>query len=248
MQKTPKTAQALAPKQTPPNGPRPSDLSYRHLRRGVGVIGMALPFVLLVGKWLFESIDRGVLQTFGPLDSISGYYYSVMRDEFVGGLCAMAVFLLFYRYERRDNYASFFAGVCAIGVVLCPTAPMHASGKEMFIGYLHLAFSAAFLLLLAYFALCLFTKKSAKPTKSKERRNVLYRVCGWAILFFLVLDVVAQKLFADNMALQAIQPVYWTETLAVVAFGVAWLVKGETVPFLNDKAEEDAAEMGTASS
>ena len=61
----------------------PYVLSYLDLRRWVGTIGIALPFVLIFGKLIFEGG--------GLLPSISAYYYSVMRDVFVGSLAAVAV-------------------------------------------------------------------------------------------------------------------------------------------------------------
>ena len=40
------------------------------------------------------------------LESISSYYHSVMRDIFVGSLCAVGTFLISYRgYDKRDNRA-----------------------------------------------------------------------------------------------------------------------------------------------
>jgi hypothetical protein len=55
------------------------------LRRGIGIVGMALPFVLTIGNALF-------VHRFTLLGSISGSYYTHMRDVFVGGLCAIGVF------------------------------------------------------------------------------------------------------------------------------------------------------------
>lgn len=60
-------------------------ISYIALRRALGVIGIALPFVLALGKLL--------LQGPGLQDSVSGYYHTDMCSGFVGSLCAMAVFL-----------------------------------------------------------------------------------------------------------------------------------------------------------
>ena len=91
-------------------------MSYLDLRKAVGSIGLALPFVLVLGRILLE--DSGILS------SISAYYYSVMGDVFVGSFCAIGVFFLSYRgYTRRDSIAGVVAAVFAIGVALFPTAP-----------------------------------------------------------------------------------------------------------------------------
>ncbi len=93
--------------------------SYLFLRKSLGYIGIALPFVLIIGKILLESP--------GISDSISSYYYSVMRNVFVGILCAIGIFLICYRYE------------------LLPTAPnVGATDQQVIIGWLHLLFAVCF--------------------------------------------------------------------------------------------------------
>ena len=126
-------------------------LSYLGLRKGIGIIGITLPIVLVIGK--------GMLESPGISDSISAYYYSVMRNVFVGSLCAIAIFLISYRYEHLDDIAGDLAGAFAIGVALFPTAPdVGATGQQMMIGVLHGLFAACFFLTLAFFALVLFRK------------------------------------------------------------------------------------------
>src|SRR5262245_66399087 len=70
-------------------------VTVRRLRRGVGVIGIALPFVLVIGHFLFaKEVEL--------LGSMSQYYYSEMRDVFVGAMCAMGAFRICYREARPD--------------------------------------------------------------------------------------------------------------------------------------------------
>src|SRR5712671_5197551 len=89
-------------------------ISYLALRKAVGIIGIALPFVLAFGKILLDGP--------GIQSSVSAYYYTGMRDVFVGSLCAIAVFLMSYRgYERKDDIAGDLACVFALGVALLPT-------------------------------------------------------------------------------------------------------------------------------
>ncbi|HEY7358515.1 MAG TPA: hypothetical protein VH590_18665, partial [Ktedonobacterales bacterium] len=157
-------------------------LSYLALRRSVGVIAIALPIVLAVGKLLLESP--------GLLDTLSAYYYSVMRDVWVGSLSATAVFLFSYRYARQDAVAGGLAGVSALGVALLPAAPLvGATPQQMVIGTAHWTLSVIFLLTLAYFALVLFRKTDPKqpPTPQKLQRNRVYLVSGIVILAALAL-------------------------------------------------------------
>lgn len=206
-----------------PDTQRSLVLSYLGLRKCVGIIGITLPFVLVLGKLIFEGP--------GLLDSISAYYYSVMRDVFVGSLYAIAVFLFSYRYALEDDIAGDIAGVCAIGVALFPTPPqMGATAHQIQIGWVHTVFTGGLFLLLAFFALVLFRRTDAhrQPTPQKRQRNLVYLVCGIVIVACLVLLVLIRFLPA-NPSLQQLDPGFWLETLGIIAFGIAWFVKGETI-------------------
>ncbi len=199
-------------------------LSYLGLRKAVGIIGFALPFVLAFGKLL--------LQGPGIQSSISGYYYTDMRDVFVGSLCAIGVFLMSSRgYDRKDEIAGILACVFAVGVALFPTTPdIGATSQDKLIGTLHLSFAALLFLTFAYFSLTLFTKTASdkNPTDRKLQRNTVYRFCGYAILASILLIVIA-ALPPVKSLVERLTPVFWLESVAVVAFGVSWLVKGETI-------------------
>jgi hypothetical protein len=199
-------------------------ISYLALRRAVGIIGTALPFVLVVGKWLLDG--------WGIQSSISAYYYTSMRDVFVGSLCAIGVFLLSYRgYERADDLAGNLACVFAVGLALFPTSPPNgASAIQTLVGYIHLTFASAYFLTLAYFSLVLFRKTNAakQMTERKKQRNVVYTVCGYTILACVGL-VVVDFAFLKRSALQSIDPVFWLESAAVLAFGISWLTKGDAI-------------------
>ncbi len=199
-------------------------LSYLGLRKAVGIIGTALPFVLAIGKMLLEGP--------GIQSSISSYYHTAMRDVFVGSLCAIAVFLMSYRgYERKDDIAGDLACIFAIGAALFPTTPdVNPTSTDKFIGGLHLLFAALFFLTIAYFSLALFRKTDpTKPaTRRKLQRNLVYTVCGYTILACLAL-IVLVALLPGEAPVKKLDPVFWLESAAVVAFGVSWLTKGEAI-------------------
>lgn len=203
-------------------------LSYLELRKSVGVIGIALPFVLVIGKMLLEGP--------GFLSSISLYYYSVMGGVFIGAMCANGVFLWSYRgYEVKDAIAGHIAAFCAIGIALFPTTPSTgATAQQVLIGTMHLVFAAGFFATLIYFALVLFrqTNPSIPPTPQKIMRNRVYTVCGYTMIACIVLLAILAFMPA-NPALQALNPVFWLESILVEAFGISWLVKGEAI--LSDK-------------
>jgi hypothetical protein len=199
-------------------------ISYLGLRRAVGIIGTSLPFVLVVGKWLLDG--------WGIQSSISAYYYTSMRDVFVGSLCATGVFLLSYRgYERADDIAGNLACAFAVGLALFPTAPpTGGSAAQTLVGHIHLIFASAYFLTLAYFSLVLFRKThpNRRMTGRKKQRNVVYTVCGYTILACIGL-IAVEFAFLKHSPLQAIDPAFWLESAAVLAFGISWLTKGEAI-------------------
>ncbi|SCG40675.1 hypothetical protein [Micromonospora coxensis] len=197
-------------------------LTVRRLRLGVGVVGIALPFVLTGGHALV--VGRPIL-----LDSVSGAYHTAMRDVFVGSMCAIGVFLICYRYRRLDDLLSSVAGALSIAVALLPTAPGSPTDAQTLVGRLHQVCAAALFLILAGFCLLLFTRTdpTGAPTPEKLIRNRVYRVCGWLIVAAIVVAVAST--FLPDAVRDAVKPVFWCETVAVLAFGAAWLVKGEAI-------------------
>ena len=196
-------------------------MSVRGVRRSIGIIGIALPFVLAVGGALLQEL---------PLQSsISAYYYTVMRDVFVGSLCAQGVFLISYRYRQHDAVVSTLAGILVIAVALLPTAPADPTPTQSVLGVVHLWCAGGFYLLLAYFCFFLFTITHADgtpPTPRKIVRNRVYRVCGVGVLVG-VAGAGISGVIGGSAGLW--QPVFWFETLAGIAFGIAWLIKGGTM-------------------
>jgi hypothetical protein len=207
--------------------PGPQDplvLSYLSLRKAVGIIGFALPFVLAFGKMF--------LQSPGLEGSISCYYYTEMRNVFVGSMCAIGIFLMSTRgYDQKDVIAGRLACAFAVGVALFPTAPCSgAPPLYAFVPVLHRLLAALLFLTFAYFCLMLFTKTDPNktPTRRKLQRNLVYRVCGYGILACILVIAIVQ-LPAVKPLVDRFDPVFWFESIAVIAFGVAWLTKGETI-------------------
>src|SRR6478752_5345635 len=195
-------------------------LSYLGIRRAIGVIGIALPFVLLIGAWALDGL--------GVQGSISDYY-SVMRNVFVGSMVANGVFFLSYRYARADAALAALIGLAAIGVALFPTTPVLPTPGQIALGAVHFVSATIFFLALAGFSFFIFTRTdpSRPMTPEKRKRNVLYRVSGILIVVCMALIALVNLLPTD--AIDDLQPVFWLETVASVSFGVSWLVKGETL-------------------
>jgi lysylphosphatidylglycerol synthetase-like protein (DUF2156 family) len=212
-------------------------LSVRRLRRGVGTIAMILPIAVIIGNSL-------ILGKFTLLGSVSGAYHSGVRDWFVGSLCAMGVFLICYRYAKLDDWLSTIAGIAAILVALFPTKPRgEVSTADLWIWWVHLAASVTMFATLA--ALCFFVFTRTYPGISKQdvpspkhKRNIIYVTCGWAIIIGLGLGAGLSAILPHDIEV-AVQPLFWGESIAIWAFGLAWLAKGDAI--IRDNAGEDVA-------
>ena len=116
--------------------PAPLIMSYLLMRMLIGVIAVLLPFALILANWI---IGHGIQS------SVSGYYYTPMRNIFVGSLCAIGVFLVSYDgYDLADRTITDVAGLCAICIACFPTTPAHQpTARQVLIGDLHLTFACA---------------------------------------------------------------------------------------------------------
>jgi len=210
-------------------------LDYLSLRKAVGIIGVALPVVLALGNMILHGA--------GIQRSISLYYYTDLRNVFVGSLCAIGVFLMSTKgYDKRDMIFGILASLFAIGVALFPTSPESgATSEEQIIGTLHLTFASLLFLTFAYFCFKLFTLTAGNPTPRKLHRNTVYRVCGTIIVACIALIAVVHLPSIGKLA-APLSPVFWLESIAVMTFGVAWLTKGEAI--LKDEEEAGAASAG----
>lgn len=194
-------------------------VSYLTLRRLVGVLGVLLPIVLVGGLFLLDPSSE-------LASSISHYYDTEVGDVFVGVLFVVGWFLFAYRgYERRDDIAGDLACLFALTVALFPIT--HDSAV---IQAVHFLSATALFLVLAYFALFLFTQidKGRPPTPEKKTRNQIYVASGVTILVCIV-AIGAYIFLLDGTSFAAIKPVFWLESFALWAFGVSWFVKGETL-------------------
>ena len=204
-------------------------ISYLIMRRLIGILGIALPVIIVSGGFIQNGF---VIQ-----GSISGYYYTNMRDFFVGLLCIVSLFLISYQgYEKIDNLIGNLSGIFALGMIIFPTAMY--SGKVVKVGmfligdniseYIHLTFGILFFLALAYNSIFLFTKRQPGIlSEAKKRRNFTYRICG-IVMIISILCLIIYMLFLRNTFISKVYPVLILESVALTAFGISWLVKGNT--------------------
>lgn len=211
--------------------------SYYSIRKLIGILGMALPFAIYFG--------------FGELlASISHYYYASSAVFFIAILSAFGLLLISYRgYKRNpdtewlsDNLITHIGGFAALLVVLIPTSCL-GSGNGVIDAYcgssnfplyghcnkhlatVHLLSAGLFFFTMGYMSIFRFTK--GYDCLEKRRKNRIYRTCGiimWSSIGLLLVEKVLSFIISF--------PFYTTflfETVAILAFGISWLVKGEAI-------------------
>ncbi|WP_235299357.1 hypothetical protein [Portibacter marinus] len=226
-------------------------INYKVLRRSIGILGIALPIVLVLGSFILFECDQ-------IFHSISYYYHTGMRNVLVAILASLAFFLFSYKGpDPIDLIMSRIASFLALIIALFPTkghqelrtvftenfdSGMDALMKQFqncdrvalydneLTQTIHLIAAALFLLVLAFMSWFLFTRSdpSSPITDQKKKRNVIFRVCAIIILFCVVASGVIFFVFNEWIE-SATKPIFWLESIALWAFGTSWLIKGDTI-------------------
>lgn len=195
--------------------------TYFTLRMGIIIVAATLPLILwFVGKAL------GV-----PLkDSMSAYYYSdvtLLRDVFVGILCAAGAFLYLYKgFSTRENYALNCAGILIICVAFIPTT---APGQPAQAFSAHGASAVLFFVAIAY--VCLFrasdTLSLMKDGALRRRYSLSYRMLGIGMITAPATAYVLTMLARGRG--DANPYVFFVEFVGVWIFAAYWLLKSREI-------------------
>lgn len=201
-------------------------IAYMTLRKTIGWAGLLMPIAVHLGAYFQQGIPLA--------NSISAYYYTGMRDEFVATLVLVGVLLACYRSPLFiDNVLASIAGIAAICIGLFPMS--QKSACEILKDYsevcklqphgpeLHFYFVATFFALVFYLVYFRFSAvTSVHMLQKKSQRNVVYRICG-LLMLVAFLTIGAMHLTNNDSS------IFWPEAVAVMAFAAAWLVKGQIV-------------------
>ena len=218
-------------KTTMANTEQLTDKTEIYQRRALGILGMLLP-ILDIGFGFFWCKYVMKLDIDSKLfESISSTHYSYSYLLFEGIVFAVAMFLICYRgYDIKDFWITTITGILGVFLCLFPTATGGFTGYN-FIGlppeitqWVHYVTSILFFVGLAVMEIWQFTKTSDKePTKRKKIRNIIYKTCGITMLASIFIAGALGFLFKIPFVL------YIGEGLGLEAFGIAWLVKGNTL-------------------
>lgn len=211
-------------------------LSFIAVRRFVGIIGVLLPFLLILYSLMIDGS--------GPKRTISSYFYSGGREILVGSLFGLGVFLYAYKgfskdtRQPSDKLISRAAAICAIGIAFFPMSfansdatvkPVPTWMQSIFgegLCYaLHGASALIFFACLATFCLVNFQrhKPGSEPDPEKKVRNGIFTFLGCVIILATIGFLLGSFLQFDSAF------VFWMESIAVWAFGISWLIKGEAM-------------------
>lgn len=234
-------------------------ISYYQLRRLIGVLGISLPFLCwgtnalvnhcnLLNNPKFVDASQTAAYVAGAdlKSSISHFYYTTAGPLFTGILITVAIFLFCYngypKNKEEDKFAwltdkliTTVGACCALGIVIFPTdSPqkitdnIHIFVTSSMVGKLHLGFAAVFFLTMAVMSIINFRRNPGKVLISNAKGK-LFCVCGWGIVACIVVLAVYNLLPGDGVWLWG-HFVYILEVLMLGFFGVAWLVKGKSIP------------------
>jgi hypothetical protein len=191
--------------------------------------------VLIGGDHLLDS-DAPAVRA-----SLSAYYYTGMRDFFVGGMVVSGLFLITYRlFEKSlNNVLTIIGGLAALGVAFFPTdrfegstavlTPLQARLGEGVVSDVHHWSAGVFLVSLAIISFFFGVQEGRRPQQRATGRAMLpprfWRWFHW-VCALLVLGGVAFVFLAKREHMTADHELLIAEIVAIVAFGLSWFFKG----------------------
>jgi hypothetical protein len=227
----------LTPQVVTPPRPDPTDVealryvrSYLVLRALTGAIGITLPFVLVL-------VDHLVLRENPFLrDSLSAYYYSGVRDVFVGSLYAAGAFLITYKVAEvsLENTLSLVAGLAALVVALFPTGRDPGNTEpptalqnllgESTVNVVHFAGAGVFIVALAVLSYYFGVREGGRTGRRTAFSAQFWQRFHWTCTGLIVAAVA--YLLLSHLLGGSPRALLYTESVCALAFGASWLAKG----------------------
>jgi len=180
--------------------------------------------------------------------SISHFYYTSVGKLFTGALCAVSLFLFCYRGYARPSYGKFyfipgdnfmcnFAGAMALLVVIFPTSSEKTITDNFRIfeasvvtGYVHYIAAVLFFIALTIISFVNFRRTKDPDKFGKMKSHPIYKYCAlvmFSSMLVLLFIFVLGKMNVDVGWTNEYNLIFWLETVMLLAFGYAWIVKGK---------------------
>lgn len=176
----------------------------------------------------------------------NGWWYSISDTYYANSKMIMAFiisvssffFCTYAGYDWRDRVVNLMSGIGLLGLLLfpCHNEGFAATGARVGLfnlpielsGIIHTCF--ALLAFLGFFIneMFLFTLGGNEISPGKKKRNIVYRICACTVIVACVLLVL------EHFVTMPRNTVWIAELVVLTGCGVAWLVKGEALKFLND--------------
>jgi hypothetical protein len=227
--------------------------SYLVLRTLIGALGVLLPvLVVFLDQLLFDGIPYG---TSWPRGSVSVYYYSGMREVFVGTLSATGVFFVAYKvWERNlENLLSWAAGVSACLIALFPTwpptklvppTPLQKLLEVSFVSQFHYVVSASFLVSLMLISVFFGVREGRRtPRVGMKRSPRFWKWFHWACAALMALALL--WIIAASLAHVWSRSTLVGEWVCAWAFGASWFWKGLELDTIRGRPAREVAPGAT---
>lgn len=209
---------------------------YIWQRRVMGIMVLALaPLSVLFGLIGLNYNPEGWWY------SISDTYYANSQMVMTFIISVSSFFFCTYAgYDWRDRVVNLMSGIGLLGLLLfpCNNKGVAEAGEiaGMFLltpklsGLIHNCFASLSFIGFFINEMFLFTLGGNEISAGKKKRNIIYRICASTVIVACIL--LALKKF--NFVPMPCNTTWIAEFIALTGCGIAWLVKGEALKFLND--------------
>lgn len=207
--------------------PKSAEINQLTMKLIVGVIAIAIASVTS----FVSTLDHSLL-------SVSESYFAGdwSRNIFVGFLFAISAFLLSYNGQTRAHMIlSRVAALAGIGVAMFPCK---CSNREEIIPYVHYTSAAVMFAVLAYFCIEFYRHAKSKGYRQAVWRAKIYLACFWTMAVAIA-ALAVNAIWGQELGIEVRFPrvVFYGEAMALVAFGVCWLVASRVLPVLTRPEE-----------
>lgn len=219
--------------------------SYFLMRLIIGILGVALPILLIVGDAVLLRTNFSDILARG---SLSAYYHSSMRDVFVIIMAMTGLLLFTYKSTERthENIYSYIAGFAALIVALIPThipddGSATLTGVQHFLteqraAIIHYVAAATFVTFLGF--ICSgFSARERKaallPNISDEERR---KYAKWSFIHafatLVIFVSIAFIVLTQWLRIWDSHSILHGETIIALAFGTSWILKSASMKLL----------------